>query len=48
MQYQYPLKMEEEQRRKLQKIASQERRSLNQTIVFIIEKFLKEVEHGAK
>jgi len=43
---QYPLKIEKEQRNKLQKIADNERRSLNQTILLIIDKYLGEVENG--
>ena len=39
--YQYPLKMEIKQKEKLEKIANKERRSFNQTILFIIDKFLK-------
>jgi len=44
--YQYPLKMEKSQKDKLQEIADRERRSFNQTILLIIDKFLKEVENA--
>ncbi len=39
--YQYPLKMDRKQKEKLQKIAKKERRSFNQTILLLIDKFLK-------
>jgi len=43
--YQYPLKMEKKQKDKLQKFADRERRSLNQAILLIIDKFF-EIENG--
>ncbi len=43
---QYPLKMEEVQREKLQRLADKERRSLNQTILLAIDKFLNERKNG--
>jgi len=43
--YQYPLKMSIGQKDKLQKFADKERRSFNQAILFIIDKFL-EVKSG--
>ncbi len=45
MRCQYPLKMEREQKDKLQKFADKEKRSLNQSILFIIDKFF-EAENG--
>lgn len=44
--YQYPLKMNLTQRDKLQKFADRERRSFNQAILFIIDKFLEELKNG--
>lgn len=46
MEYQYPLKMDKKQKEKIQEIANRERRSFNQTILFIIDKFLSEVENA--
>lgn len=43
---QYPLKMEKVQREKLQKLANKERRSLNQTILLIIDKFFEKVQNA--
>ena len=44
--YQYPLKIGGTQRDKLQKLAEKERRSVNQTILLIVDKFLEEVENA--
>ena len=44
--YQYPLKMERKQREKLQEIAEKERRSLNQTILLAIDKFLETTKNA--
>ena len=44
--YQYPLKMEQGQKEKIQEIADRERRSFNQTILLIIDKFIEEVENA--
>lgn len=44
--YSYPLKMEINQKERLQKIANNERRSFNQTILLIIDKFLKETKNA--
>ena len=41
-EYQYPLKMDKKQREKLQNYADKTRRSLNQTILLAIDKFLEE------
>lgn len=45
---QYPLKMEKMQREKLQHLADTERRSLNQTILMIIDKFFEKKKQNAK
>ncbi len=45
--YQYPLKMEKKHKEKLRQIADKERRSLNQTILVIIDKYM-EVEENAR
>ena len=44
--YQYPLKMEQRQKEKIQEIADKERRSFNQTILLIIDKFFEETENA--
>jgi hypothetical protein len=44
--YQYPLNMEKRQKEKIQEFADRERRSFNQTILLIIDKFLEEKENA--
>ena len=44
--YQYPLKLEKIQKEKLQEIAERDRRSFNQTILLILDKFLEEEENA--
>ncbi len=44
--YQYPLKMDKKQKERIQEIADKERRSFNQTILLIIDKFFDKVENG--
>ncbi len=44
--YQYPLKMDDNLKEKIQEIADKERRSFNQTILIIVDKFLKEVKNA--
>lgn len=46
MEYQYPLKMNKKQKEKIQEISVRERRSFNQTILFIIDKFLSNEENA--
>jgi hypothetical protein len=46
--HQYPLKMEKRQRERLQELADKERRSLNQTILLIIDDYLGNVKNAGK
>lgn len=39
--YQYPLKMSKKLSNKIQKLADEERRSFNQTVLLILEKHLE-------
>ena len=45
--YQYPLKMEISQKKKILEFANRERRSFNQTILVMIDKYLNEGKNAA-
>ena len=45
---QYPLRIEKRQRDRLQELANKERRSLNQTILLIIDDYLGNVKNAGK